>query len=160
MKFDATTISPYMGFDSVSPFIEYRNKGIFILCRTSNAGSGDFQSLSCIADGRNIPLFQMVADRASQWNKYGNVGLVVGATYPDELQLLREIYPDMLFLIPGVGAQGGDLEKTVRNGRNSDSRGIIISSSRQIIYASRGDDFASAARKAAIDLRERINSFR
>jgi orotidine-5'-phosphate decarboxylase len=160
MNFDAVTVNPYMGYDSVSPFIEYRNKGIFILCRTSNAGSGDFQSLSCIADGRNIPLFQMVADRASQWNKYGNVGLVVGATYPDELQLLREIYPDMLFLIPGIGAQGGDLEKVVLNGKDASGMGIIINSARQIIYASRGDGFATAARKAAMDLRERINSFR
>ena len=160
LNFDAVTVNPYMGFDSVAPFIEYRNKGVFILCRTSNAGSGDFQSLSCAADGRNIPLFHMVADRASQWNKYGNVGLVVGATYPDELQLLREIYSDMLFLIPGVGAQGGDLEKAVRNGQDTGGRGIIINSARQIIYASRGDDFATAARKAAMDLRDRINSFR
>ncbi len=159
-NFDAVTINPYMGFDSAAPFIEYRNKGIFILCRTSNAGSGDFQSLSCIADGRNIPLFQMVADRASQWNKYGNVGLVVGATYPEELQLLREIYADMLLLIPGVGAQGGDLEKAVRNGADASGKGIIINSSRQVIYASRGADFATAARKAAMDLRDRINSFR
>jgi len=159
-NFDAVTINPYMGYDSVAPFIEYHNKGVFILCRTSNAGSGDFQSLSCAADGRNIPLFQMVADRASQWNKYGNVGLVVGATYPDELQLLREIYPDMLFLIPGIGAQGGDLEKAVRNGTDLSGRGIIINSARQIIYASRGADFATAARRAAMDLRDRINSFR
>ncbi len=159
-NFDAVTINPYMGYDSVAPFIEYRNKGIFILCRTSNAGSGDFQSLSCVSDGRNIPLFQMVADRASQWNKYGNVGLVVGATYPEELQLLREIYPEMLFLIPGIGAQGGDLEKAVRNGKDSGGEGIIINSARQIIYASRGADFATAAHKAAMDLRDRINSFR
>jgi orotidine-5'-phosphate decarboxylase len=159
-NFDAVTINPYMGFDSVAPFIEHRNKGIFILCRTSNAGSGDFQSLSCVADGRNIPLFQMVADRASQWNKYGNIGLVVGATYPDEMKLLREIYPEMLFLVPGIGAQGGDLEMAVRSGANTDGKGIIINSSRQIIYASRGDDFATAARKAAMDLRNRINSFR
>ena len=159
-NFDAVTINPYMGYDSVAPFIEYRHKGVFILCRTSNAGSGDFQSLSCTADGRNIPLFQVVADRASQWNKYGNVGLVVGATYPDELQLLREIYPDMLFLIPGIGAQGGDLEKAVKNGTDLSGRGIIINSARQIIYASRGADFGTAARRAAIDLRERINNFR
>jgi orotidine-5'-phosphate decarboxylase len=159
-NFDAVTINPYMGFDSVAPFLEYRNKGFFILCRTSNAGSGDFQSLECVADGRRIPLFQMVADRASQWNKYGNVGLVVGATYPEELQLLREIYPEMLFLIPGIGAQGGDLEKAVRNGIGAAGSGIIINSARQIIYASRGDDFATAARKAAMDLRDRINSFR
>jgi orotidine-5'-phosphate decarboxylase len=158
-NFDAVTINPYMGYDSVAPFIEYRNKGVFILCRTSNAGSGDFQSLSCVSDGRSIPLFQMVADRASQWNKYGNVGLVVGATYPEELKLLREIYPEMMFLIPGIGAQGGDLEKAVRNGADLNGRGIIINSARQIIYASRGADFATAARKAAMDLRDSINSF-
>jgi orotidine-5'-phosphate decarboxylase len=101
----------------------------------------------------------MVADRASQWNKYGNVGLVVGATYPEELKLLREIYPEMMFLIPGIGAQGGDLGKTVRNGADLNGRGIIINSARQIIYASRGADFATAARKAAMDLRDSINSF-
>jgi len=160
MNFDAVTINQYMGYDSVALFIEYRNKGVFILCRTSNAGSGDFQSLNCVADGRNIPLFQMVADRASQWNKYGNVGLVAGATYPGELQLLREIYPDMLLLIPGIGAQGGDLEKAVRSGIDAGGKCIIINSARLIIYASRGADFATAARKAAMDLRDRINSFR
>ncbi len=159
-NFDAVTVSPYLGFDSVAPFIEYHNKGVFILCRTSNAGSGDFQSLNCVADGRNVPLFQMVADRASQWNKYGNVGLVVGATYPEELKLLREIHPDMLFLVPGVGAQGGDLGQAVRNGMGNNGRKMIINSSRQIIYASRGEDFATAARKAALELRDRINGFR
>jgi orotidine-5'-phosphate decarboxylase len=101
-----------------------------------------------------------VADRASQWNKYGNVGLVVGATYTEELKLIRETHPDILLLVPGVGAQGGDLEQTVHNGIDVNGRNIIINSSRQIIYASRGKDFATAARNAAMDLRDRINSHR
>jgi orotidine-5'-phosphate decarboxylase len=156
-NFDASTVNPYLGFDSVEPFIQYRDKGVFILCRTSNAGAADFQSLRCETESGPRPLFEIVARKAHEWNKYGNIGLVVGATYPEELKLIRQSYPDMPFLIPGIGAQGGDLALTIRYGVDSQREKTIINSSRQIIYASRGKDFAEAARKAAQTLRDQIN---
>ncbi|MFC1940627.1 orotidine-5'-phosphate decarboxylase [Chloroflexota bacterium] len=154
---DATTVSPYLGFDSIEPFLRYRDKGVFILCRTSNAGASDFQSLPCEVEQNHRPLFEIVALRASQWNIQGNIGLVVGATYPEELRLIRQSYPDMPLLIPGIGAQGGDLALTVRYGADAKGEKTIINSSRQIIYASRGEDFAEAARLAATELRDQIN---
>ena len=157
-NFDATTVNPYLGFDSLEPFIQYQGKGVFILCRTSNAGAVDFQSLRCIEHNR--PLFEVVALKASEWNVHGNIGLVVGATYPEELKLIRQNHPDMPLLIPGIGAQGGDLELTVRYGVDARGEKAIINSSRQIIYASRGEDFAEAARKATSELREQINQYR
>jgi orotidine-5'-phosphate decarboxylase len=160
LGFDAVTVSPYMGFDSLQPFIEYQNKGTFIICRTSNAGAKDFQSLICQYKGENLPLFEIVAKKAGEWNTRGNIGLVVGATYPKELRLLRQAHPDITFLIPGIGAQGGDLETTIRYGVNKKSAGVIINSSRQVIFASRGSDFAEAARKAALALRDAINQVR
>ena len=160
LNFDAATANPYLGFDSIEPFIEYKDKGVFVLCRTSNPGSADFQGLNCNTDGETFPLFELVAAKASQWNEYGNVGLVVGATYSQELKLIRQSHPDMPLLIPGIGAQGGDLEKAVTYGVDANGEKAIISSSRQIIYASRGMDFAQAARKAASDLRDRINRYR
>ena len=156
----AATVNPYMGFDSVEPFLNYKDKGVFILCRTSNAGAADFQSLSVTVGGKEQALYQLVAKKADEWNKYGNVGLVVGATCPEELKMLRQAYPEMPFLIPGVGAQGGDLKKAVSYGVNTRGSGIIINSSRQILYASRGRDFASAAAAAAVKLRDEINLFR
>ena len=158
LGFDATTVNPYLGFDSVEPFIEYQDKGIFVLCRTSNPGAADFQSLLCRFGKGYRPLFEIVAVKASQWNTNGNVGLVVGATYPDELKVIRQSHPDMTFLIPGIGAQGGDLSLAVRYGVNAQGTGIIINSSRQIIYASSGKDFDAAARRAASTLRDDINS--
>jgi orotidine-5'-phosphate decarboxylase len=157
LHFDAATVSPYLGFDSLEPFIEYRDKGIFILCRTSNAGAVDFQSLICEVGNSHHPLFEVVVLKAGQWNKYGNIGLVVGATYPEELRTIRQLQPDMPFLIPGIGAQGGDLALTVRYGVDAQGEKAIINSSRQILYASRGKDFAEAARQAASELREQIN---
>jgi len=157
---DATTVNPYLGFDSVEPFIQYKDKGIFILCRTSNAGAADFQSLRCEAEPDYRPLFEMVALKASQWNKYGNIGLVVGATYPEELKLIRSAHPDMPLLIPGIGAQGGNLASAVRYGVDARGKKAIINSSRQIIYASGEKDFAPAARRAASELRDQINSYR
>lgn len=160
-NFDATTVTPYLGFDSIEPFIEYSDKGIFILCRTSNAGAADFQSLRCQTEEHGYrPLFEIVALKASQWNIHGNIGLVVGATYPEELKLIRNSYPDMPLLIPGIGAQGGDLAAAVRYGVNAEGAGAIINSSRGIIYASPGKDFAQAARQAATSLRDRINHYR
>jgi len=159
-NFDATTVSPYLGFDSLEPFIQYTNKGILILCRTSNAGAADFQSLRCETEGDSRPLFEIVALKASQWNIHGNIGLVVGATYPEELRLIRNSHPNMPLLIPGIGAQGGDLASTVRYGVNARGEGAIINSSRGIIYASKGKDFAQAARQAASSLRNQINDCR
>jgi orotidine-5'-phosphate decarboxylase len=160
LGFDATTVNPYLGSDSVEPFIEYWDKGIFILCRTSNPGAVDFQNLTFETEKARLSLFEIVALRAALWNKQGNVGLVVGATYPDELKLIRQTHPNMLFLIPGIGAQGGDLASSVRYGVNAMGRKAILTSSRQIIYASKDKDFAEAARRVAADLRERINYFR
>ncbi|MFC1952121.1 orotidine-5'-phosphate decarboxylase [Chloroflexota bacterium] len=157
-NFDATTVNPYLGFDSVEPFIQYNDKGVFILCRTSNASAADFQSLHCATEEhRPRPLFELVALKASQWNMHGKIGLVVGATYPEELRLIRQSHPDMLLLIPGIGAQGGDLATTVRYGVNARGEGAIINSSRAVIYASRGKDFAQAARQTASSIREQIN---
>ena len=159
-NFDATTASPYLGFDSLKPFIEYHDRGVFILCRTSNAGAVDFQSLRCETDGNTRSLFEIVAQKVSEWNTYGNLGLVVGATYPEELRLIRQNHPDMLLLIPGIGTQGGELSLTIRYGVDSQGQKAIINSSRQIIYASRESDFAETSRHAATELREQINHHR
>jgi orotidine-5'-phosphate decarboxylase len=154
---DAVTVSPYLGFDSLEPFLKYKEKGVIILCRTSNKGASDFQSLLCQYEGKNMPLYEIVALKASRWNTNHNVGLVVGATYPEELKNIRQAHPGLPILIPGVGAQGGDLELAVRYGIDADNRGIIINSSRGIIYASKGADFAGAARRATQTLRDEIN---
>jgi orotidine-5'-phosphate decarboxylase len=158
-NFDATTVNPYLGFDSVEPFIQYQEKGIFILCRTSNAGATDFQALRCM-EHEHRSLFEIVALKASEWNVHGNIGLVVGATYPEELRMIRQSHPDIPLLIPGIGAQGGDIALTVSYGVDTQGEKAIINSSRQIIYASRGKDFAEAARRAASELREQINYYR
>jgi orotidine-5'-phosphate decarboxylase len=155
--FDATTVNPYLGFDSIEPFIQYSDKGIFILCRTSNAGAVDFQSLICKTDSGTRPLFEIVALKASQWNTHGNIGLVIGATYPEEMKLIRNSHPDMPFLIPGIGAQGGELASTAHYGVDSKGEKAIINSSRQIIFASQEPDFAHAARRVAAELRDQIN---
>ena len=157
---DAATVNPYLGLDAVEPFIKYKDRGIFILCRTSNAGAKDFQSLRCETAGGWKPLFEIVAEKAQEWNINGNVGLVVGATYPDELKIIRQKCPEMPILIPGVGAQGGDAALTVKNGTTARGDKAIINSSRQILYASRGKDFAAAARQAALNLRDEINRYR
>ena len=157
---DAATVSPYLGFDSVEPFIQYEDKGVFVLCRTSNPGALDFQSLRCESESGTHPLFELVALKASHWNVNGNIGLVVGATYPEELRIIRDNHPDMPILIPGVGAQGGDLEITIRYGVDAKGEKAIINSSRQILYASRGKDFAEAAGKTALSLRDEINHYR
>lgn len=158
-NFDAVTASPYLGYDSLEPFIEYADKGIFVLCRTSNAGAVDFQSLSCDVDGGNKPLFEVVAAKVDRWNTRGNLGLVVGATYPEELRQIRQDYPDTLLLIPGIGAQGGELSQVVRYGVDAGKQRTIINSSRQILYSSKGNDYAEAARRVAEELRDEINGF-
>jgi len=147
------TVNPYLGADSVAPFLQHPDGGVFVLCRTSNPGSGDFQSL--LVDGE--PLYQRVARRvAGEWNATGDCGLVVGATYPDELRQVREIVGDLPILVPGVGAQGGDVAATVAAGRDSSGYGMVISSSRAVLYASGGPDFADAARAEALTTRDAI----
>lgn len=160
LNFDATTVNPYLGFDSIEPFIKYKDKGVFILCRTSNPGSTDFQSFHYQTSKQSFTLFELVSSKASQWNEYGNIGLVIGATCPQDLKNIRENNPDMPLLIPGIGTQKGDLEKVVLYGIDANREKAIINSSRQIIFASSGDDFAEAARQATLDLRSQINYYR
>jgi orotidine-5'-phosphate decarboxylase len=158
-NFDAATVNPYLGYDSLEPFIQYHNRGIFVICRTSNRGAEDFQSLSVAKESDARRLFEVVAGKVSEWNTSGNLGLVVGATYLEELKLLRQMYPEMPFLIPGVGAQGGELSRVVAAGVDAGRNKTVINSSRQILYASRGKDFAGAAGQAARELRDKINEF-
>jgi orotidine-5'-phosphate decarboxylase len=154
---DAVTVSPYLGGDSMEPFLKYEDKGVIILCRTSNPGAGDLQDLEI--SGRR--LFHIVADLAARrWNTRGNCLLVVGATYPRELAEVREIVGNMPFLVPGVGAQGGDVAQAVQNGQTAAGAGLMMSSSRGILYASSGENFASAAREVTVKLRDQINASR
>ena len=156
---DAMTVNPYLGYDSVAPFLAHRDKGIFLLCRTSNPSARDFQDLPVQdADGRLRPLYEVVAERIQSWNEAGNCGLVVGATYPAELKKIRTICPDAPILIPGVGSQGGDLEASVAAGVDAHGERALISVSRAILYASNGNDYASAAEREARILRDRINT--
>ena len=151
---DAVTVNPYLGTDSLEPFLAHTGKGVIVLCRTSNPGSGDLQMLT--TDGR--PMYQHVAHMAAdQWSKMGEVALVVGATYPAELATVRSIVVDMPLLVPGIGAQGGDVVATVNAGATANGTGMMINSSRAILYASSGDDFAQAARNVAIATRDEIS---
>ena len=162
LGFDAATINPYLGYDSVAPFIDYIDKGIFILCKTSNAGSSDFQELLSIepdAIDNARPLYELVALKAMKWNVHGNIGLVAGATHPAQLKRIRDLCPGLLLLIPGIGKQGGDLEAVVRFGVDANREKAIINCSRQVIYASKRKDFAQAARREAVKLRDQINSY-
>lgn len=190
---DAITVHPYLGsafFDSagdmqleaLKPFLERKDKGVFVLCRTSNPSAGEFQDLPVdltklddsykkkfgdmdelrdLAGQDVVKLYQIMAYRVSKfWNVYGNVGLVVGATYPEELAVVRKIVGDMPILVPGVGTQGGDVEATVRAGMDSKKQGVIVNSSRGIIFASKGADFAPAARVETQGLTDKINEYR
>jgi len=156
LGFDAATVNPYLGHDSLEPFISYRDKGVFILCRTSNRGAADFQDLTT----GGLPLYQAVALKAREWNTYGNVGLVIGATYPEELKKVRSACPEMPLLIPGIGTQGGDLSSAVSYGMDAEGEKAIINVSRQILYASKGGDFAQTARNVAERIRSQINDYR
>jgi orotidine-5'-phosphate decarboxylase len=160
--FDAATVNPYLGRDSIEPFFNYVDKGVFILCRTSNQGAVDFQAalFQERSTDEQHPLFELVAQKANEWNQHGNIGLVVGATYPEELKRVRELAPEMVLLIPGIGAQGGDLASAIRYGVDAKGERTIFSSSRQILYASKGKDFAQAARRAAEELRHQLNTLR
>ena len=159
---DAVTANPYLGRDSVQPFLDRADRGVVILCRTSNPGAADLQDLPVqAAGGTQRPLYQHVAETiARDWNGHGNCALVVGATWPEQLREVRAIVGDMPFLVPGVGAQGGDVEAVVRNARTADGTGLMVSSSRAILYASQGDDFADAAAAAAQALKEQVNRHR
>jgi orotidine-5'-phosphate decarboxylase len=154
---DAVTVNPYLGGDSLEPFLRYEDRGILVVCRTSNPGAGDLQDLD--VGGRK--LFAAVAElAATRWNSRGNCLLVMGATYPEELAQVRAIAGDMAFLVPGVGAQGADIRAAVAAGQSADGRGLIMSSSRAIIHASSGADFADAARAATLLLRDQVNAGR
>jgi orotidine-5'-phosphate decarboxylase len=158
---DAVTVSPYMGFDSVAPYLEWKDRGAIVLCRTSNAGGSDLQFLT--VDG--VPLYQHVARLvAEKWNTNGQCGLVVGATFPQELAQVRSIIGDMPLLVPGVGAQGGDIQATVHAGKTANGMGMMINSSRAILYAKpnldAGEDFAQAAKRVALETRDAINQYR
>lgn len=153
---DAVTVNPYMGFDSVQPYLEYEDKGVIVLCRTSNPGGSDLQFLE-ISEGD--PIYIHVAGLvADHWNANGQCALVVGATYPAEIARVRKRVGDMPLLIPGIGAQGGDIEATVRAGRTDAGTGMMINSSRAILYASAGDDWREAAALAARNTRDAINA--
>lgn len=156
-KADAITVNPYMGRDSVDPYLAYPDKGVILLCRTSNPGGSDLQFL----DVGGVKLYEHVARLVAQdWNASGNCGLVVGATFPAEIARVRELTGDMPLLVPGIGAQGGDVAATLAAGRTAAGTGLMINSSRAILYAGKGEDFADAARQAAIDTRDAINAHR
>ena len=159
---DAVTVNPYMGRDSVEPWLAYKNKGVILLCRTSNPGGSDLQFLnvnSPVGAG-NTPLFEHVARLVSEWDVNKQCALVIGATFPAELRRVREIVGDMPLLVPGIGAQGGDIEATVNAGKTAGGSGLMINSSRAILYAGKGEDFADAARKVALETCDAINRYR
>ncbi|WP_049620518.1 orotidine-5'-phosphate decarboxylase [Frateuria defendens] len=159
---DAVTLNPYLGRDSAEPFLRHADKGVILLCHTSNPGAADLQDLLVESgeDGR-LPLYQHVAKTvAREWNAHGNCALVTGATWPEQLAQVRALVGDMPLLVPGIGAQGGDVEAVLKHGKTSDGTGLMISSSRAILYAGTGADFAAAARSAALALRETINRCR
>lgn len=154
---DAITLHPYLGYASLSPFLKHKDKSMIILCKTSNPDSDEFQGLLT----GNKPLYQYIAEEVIQkWNGNKNCLMVIGATFPHELAEIRKLSNEMVFLVPGIGTQGGDLEKTLKAGLNSKKRGLIISASRSIIFATKGDNFATVARTEASRLRDEINLYR
>lgn len=156
MDFDSITVAPYMGKDSVQPFLEQKDKGVFLLALTSNAGAFDFQYQK-IGKKR---LFEHVVTASQQWNERKNLGFVVGATKSTDIRAVRSLAPEIPFLVPGVGAQGGSVEEVIRYGCTKDGFGVLINASRSIIYASSGKDFAGPARSEALKLNNEINFFR
>ncbi len=154
---DAVTVNPYLGTDSVMPFLQRSDKGVVILCRTSNSGAVDFQDL--MVEGK--PLFIHVAEKiANDWNQHNNCLLVVGATWPEQLAEIRQKVGDMPILVPGVGSQGGDAEAVVKAGKTAAGTGLIVNSSRAVLYASSGIDFAAAARVETLQLKTLLNRYR
>ena len=160
-KADAITVNPYMGRDSVDPYLAWPDKGVILLCRTSNPGGSDLQFLEVDTPRGRMKLFEYVARTvAEDWNASGNCGLVVGATFPAELARVREIVGEMPLLVPGIGAQGGDVEATLNAGRTASGKGMIINNSRAILYAGKDENFAQASRQAAQASRDLINRYR
>ncbi|MCX7897021.1 MAG: orotidine-5'-phosphate decarboxylase [Rhodocyclaceae bacterium] len=156
---DAVTVNPYLGGDTLEPWLAWETKGLFVLCRTSNAGSADLQTLTCADTGAQ--LYEIIAEKAVRcWNRTGQLGLVVGATWPVELARVRALVGDMPLLVPGIGAQGGEIAATVRAGQTKEGLGLIINSSRAILYADSGQGFAAAARALAERTRAEINAYR
>lgn len=155
---DAVTVNPYLGREAAAPFLAYKDKGVIVLCRTSNPGAGEFQDVMCGSE----KLYQLVARQvASEWNDNSNCALVAGAPFPEELAWVRRTVGDnMLLLVPGVGSQGGDIEATVTAGVNANGRGVLINSSREVLYANAGADFAQAAGAKTLALRDSINTYR
>ena len=154
---DAVTVNPYLGRDSVEPYLAHKDKGVILLCLTSNPGSSDLQALNVGGE----KLYERVARVvASEWNTSGQCALVVGATFPAEIARVREIVGDLPLLVPGIGAQGGDIEATLKAGKTGNGTGLMINSSRAILYAGQGMDFADAARQAALQTRDEINRWR
>jgi orotidine-5'-phosphate decarboxylase len=158
--FDAVTVNPYLGGDAIAPFLERDDRGVIVVCRTSNPGAGEFQDLLVEFEGERRPLYEAVALRARAWNTRGNVLLVVGATYPAEMARLRELCPELPFLVPGIGAQAGEVEAAVHAGLDAGGAGMIINASRQVLYGSSGADWAQAARREAQSLRDAIEAAR
>lgn len=158
LKVDAVTLHPYFGKESLAPFLEYRDKGQIILIKSSNQGSNEIQNL----DLGGKQLYEFIAEKVvNDWNENNNCLLMIGATYPEEMATVRKIAgDDIQFLVPGVGAQSGNIEKMLSAGLNSAKKGLIVSSSREILYANNGEDFANAAREAAVELKNKINSYR
>lgn len=157
LRVDAVTVSPYLGGDALAPFFAFPDKGVFVLCKTSNAGSGELQD-ELLANGE--PVYQHIARRALSWDRHGTLGLVVGATYPDQLAAVRGMAPEVPILVPGVGAQAGDLAEAVVAGLDARGEGILVNASRSILYASRDSDWQAAARAEAERLRDAINGAR
>lgn len=160
-KFDSATVNPFLGEDSIAPFLSYPDRGVIVLCKTSNPGSGEWQDL-VVGEPAGEALFLKLADRINRWAQDypASVGLVVGATYPEQLAHVRERCPELPILLPGIGAQAGDLEASVAKGLDAHGRGLIVTSSRAIIYAGSGADFADRARIAATKLRDAVNAVR
>ena len=155
---DAATVNGWGGEDSLEPYFEYDSKGVFIWCRSSNPSATDFQDVGVPFEGESIPLYEWLAIKAVEWNRSGNVGIVVGATYPEQLGSVRDRCPGMPILVPGIGAQGGDLKRSVAHGMDADVSNLIVSSSRGVLYRSRDSSrFEEAARNAAERLRKSIN---
>lgn len=155
LQADAITVQPYLGSEAMQPFLDQKEKGIVILCRTSNTGAGELQDLVVEGEALYLRIAKLVS---REWNTNGNCSLVVGATYPAELREVRAVVGDMPILIPGIGAQNGDLVKTVQAGKDSRGQGMIVSASRAVIYASTGDDFAQAARRSAQALNDALRA--
>jgi orotidine-5'-phosphate decarboxylase len=160
-KADAITVNPYMGRDSVDPYLAWPDKGVILLCRTSNPGGSDLQFLEVDTPHGRMKLYEHVARTvAEDWNASGNCALVVGATFPAEIARVRELVGDMPLLVPGIGAQGGDIAATLAAGRTANGSGLMINSSRAVLYAGKGEDFAQAARRVAQETRDAVNVFR